>query len=410
MRATALLRSPKIWVFTVFAAVLAGVLTLGYLGGVLDTDTPNQQMPIAWVDADTGADTQRVGTQLDEQVFTGSAHNAARWVRVGTEASAREMLARNEVYAAVVIPPEFTARITALTTPGSAPVPVTVLSNPLAGPAATGTAVGVAESVLNQLSHRIGADLAAAAADAPTSRALLEDPLKVIVTPLNSVPMHSAGGMAAFYYALVLILTGFLLAQLLHSGVDGALGFAPREFLHQRSTRSPLPINRVHTLLVKVGVLAGCAVVAATVIETLAVVALGMPAAHPIALWGFSVLAVATAGVVPLALLAVIGAPGALVATVVLVVFGVPSSGGAYPPELQPAVFRWLGDVLPMRHITTAARELIFPTTQYHLATAVLAVISWLVLSLVFGLGTAAFYDRTGRVRTSTHERTPQPA
>ncbi len=406
MRATALLRSPKIWVFTVFAAVLAGVLTLGYLGGVLDTDAPNQQMPIAWVDADAGVDAHRVGAQLDEQVFSGSARHTARWVRVDTAASARELLARNEVYAAVVIPPDFTARITALT----APVPVTVLSNPLAGPAATGTAVGVAQSVLNELSQRIGTSLAATASGSTTSPALLADPLKVVVTPLTSAPSHSAGGMAAFYYALVLILTGFLLAQLLHSGVDGALGFAPREFLHQRSTRSPLPINRVHTLLAKVGVLAGCAVVAATVIEVLAVGGLGMPAAHPLALWVFSVLAVATAGVVPLTLLAVIGAPGALVATMVLVVFGVPSSGGAYPPELQPALFRWLGEVLPMRHITTAARELIFPATEFHLAASILAVVLWLVLSLTFGLGATAFYDRTGRVRTSTQERTPQSA
>ncbi|MFI6998192.1 YhgE/Pip domain-containing protein [Nocardia sp. NPDC050175] len=410
MRATALLRSPKIWVFTVYGVVIAVVLTMGYLGGVLDTDTPAQRVPIAWVDADTGVGAQRDGAQLDEQVFSGSAQHTARWIRADTEAAARELLARNEAYAAVVIPPEFTARVTALTTPGAnaAPVPVTVLSNPLAGPAASGTAVGVAAAVLSRLSQQLGAGLTPAGlASAP---GLLSDPVKVVVTPATSVPTHSAGGMAAFYYALVLILTGFLLAQLLHSGVDGALGFAPREFLHRRSTRAPLPIDRVHTLLVKIGVLAGCAVIAATVIEALAVLGLGMPAAHPLGLWLFSVLAVFTAGVVPLALLAVIGAPGALVATVVLVVFGVPSSGGAYPPELQPAVFRWLGDVLPMRHITDAARDLIFPTSSFHLTGAVVAVSLWLVFSLAFGLGATAFYDRTGRGRVSAHERSWQPA
>nr|WP_042195180.1 ABC transporter permease [Kibdelosporangium sp. MJ126-NF4]CEL21766.1 hypothetical protein [Kibdelosporangium sp. MJ126-NF4]CTQ92546.1 hypothetical protein [Kibdelosporangium sp. MJ126-NF4] len=399
MRASAVLRSPKIWVFTLFGAVLALVLTFGYLGGVLDTDTPDQRVPIAWVDTDPG-----VGAQLDEQVFAGPAHSAARWVKADTEAAARDLLARDEVYAAVVIPADLTARIAALATPGAAPVPVVVLSNPLAGPAANGTAQGVAHSVLTELSRQLGARLAASASGSP----LLNDPLKIVVTPVATVPAHTAGGMAAFYYTLVLILTGFLLAQLLNSGVDGVLGFAPREFLHRRSTQPPLPIDRVHTLLVKVGLMAGCSVIAATVVELVAVLVLGMPVEHPVALWVFSILAVATAGVFPLVLLAVIGAPGALLATVVLVVFGVPSSGGAYPPELQPVVFRWFGEVLPMRYITDATRDLIFPTAGTRLSTAVIAVAAWLVVSLVIGLGLTAFYERTGRARVSVHERALQ--
>ncbi|WP_433658513.1 YhgE/Pip domain-containing protein [Nocardia sp. CA-128927] len=412
MHATALLRSPKIWVFTLFGALLAVVLTVGYLGGTLNTDTPTQRVPIVWADTDQGNGTQNLGTVLTGEVLTGRAHEAAHWLPVTTEAQARELLTTGAAYAAVVIPADFTARVAALNDLRGGPdtVRVTVLTNPIAGPAASGTASGIAQAVLAELSPELrfesarAANLTAATADPGTS-ALVADPIRVTLTPVGPIPAHSAGGMAAFYYTLVLILTGFLLAQLLHSGVDGVLGFTPREFLHKRATHPPLPINRVHTLLAKTGLMIGCAVVAGTVIEAVAVLALGMPAQHPLGLWGLSVLAVATAGVLPLVLLAVFGAPGALVATIVLVVFGVPSSGGAYPPELQPEVFRWLGQILPMRHTTDAARDLIFPVTGNGVIVSVVAIALWLVAALAAGLAVTAFYDRTGRHRVSVDER-----
>lgn len=412
MHATALLRSPKIWVFTLFGALLAVVLTVGYLGGTLNSDTPTQRVPIAWADTDQGNGTVNLGDLMTQVVMTGSAHEAANWLPATTEAQARELLTKGAAYAAVVIPADFTARVAALNDPGGRRdvVRVTVLTNPIAGPAASGTASGIAQAVLADLSSKLHIESARAAhftdpAADPGTWALIADPIRVTLTPVAPVPAHSAGGMAAFYYTLVLILTGFLLAQLLHSGVDGVLGFTPREFLHKRATHAPLPINRTHTLLAKTGLMLGCALVAGTVIETVAVFALGMPAEHPLGLWGLSVLAVATAGVLPLVLLAVFGAPGALLATIVLVVFGVPSSGGAYPPELQPAVFRWLGQILPMRHTTDAARDLIFPVTGNGVIGSVLAIAGWLVAALAAGLAVTAFYDRTGRHRVSVYER-----
>lgn len=412
MHATTLLRSPKIWVFTLFGALLAVVLTVGYLGGTLNTDTPTQRVPIAWADTDQGNGTQNLGAVLTQQVLTGRTHETAHWLPVTTEAQARELLTTGAAYAAVVIPADFTARVTALNDPRGRPDPVrvTVLTNPIAGPAASGTAGGIAQAVLAELSQELrlesapAANLTASTAE-PGTRALVADPIRVTLTPVGPVPAHSAGGMAAFYYTLVLILTGFLLAQLLHSGVDGVLGFTPREFLHKRATHPPLPINRMHTLLAKTGLMAGCAIVAGTVIEAVAVLALDMPAEHPLGLWGLSVLAVATAGVLPLVLLAVFGAPGALVATIVLVVFGVPSSGGAYPPELQPEVFRWLGQILPMRHTTDAARDLIFPVSGNGVIGSVVAIALWLTAALALGMAVTAFYDRTGRHRVSVYER-----
>ncbi|WP_037311160.1 YhgE/Pip domain-containing protein [Amycolatopsis orientalis] len=394
MRAISLLRSPKIWAFTLIGAVLALVLTAGYLGGSLDTGVPGQRVPIAWANADRGDGGHDFGAALTEQVRTGGQAGAAHWLPVEDEAAARRLLTGGTAYAAVLIPPDFSARIAALgDSPGTpSPVRVTVLTNPIAGPAASGTATGTAQAVLAGMSETLGGKLPVA------------DPLKVTLVPVGPVPPHSAGGMAAFYYTLVLILTGFLLAQVLHSAVDGVLGFAPREFLHKRATHPPFPINRVQTLLAKAALMIGCSIVAATVIETVAVFALGMPAEHPVGLWLFSMLAVATAGVLPLVLLAVFGSPGALLATVILVVLGVPSSGGAFPPELQPPLFRRLGDVLPMRHTTDATRDLIFPVTA-DLTGSVLVVAAWLVVSLAAGLSVTAFYDRTGRHRTSVQER-----
>ncbi|MFE9577012.1 YhgE/Pip domain-containing protein [Nocardia sp. NPDC006044] len=411
LRATALLRSPKIWVFTVFAAVLGLVLTLGYLGGVLDTDAPAGRIPILWVNTDTGAGTISAGKVLTEHIRTGTAAGAAHWITADDEPAARQMLAEGAGYAAVIVPPDFSSRLAGLTDPTGAPAPptITVLTNPIAGPAATGTATGVAQTVLAQLSRALGANLTThLPADSPAktgaAQVALANPITVVTTPTAPAPAHTAGGMAAFYYTLVLILTGFLIAQLLHSGVDGILGFTPREFLHKRATHPPLPIGRVQTLLTKVVLMTGCAAIAATVIETVAVAGLGMPSSAPLGLWAFSVLAVATAGVLPLVLLAVFGAPGALLATVVLVVFGVPSSGGAYPPELLPAVFRRLGEVLPMRHVTDGVRDLVFTTPATGLTGSIAAVLGWLLVSLATGVALTHFYDHSGRLRASTHE------
>ncbi|MEV6561446.1 ABC transporter permease [Nocardia sp. NPDC051756] len=407
MRATALLRSPKIWVFTVFGAVLGLVLSVGYLGGVLDTDTPTGRIPIVWVDADTTAGNGWAGAVLTEQIRTGPAAGAAQWISAGSEEQARRLLSEGVGYAAVIIPADFSARLASLadsSQPSAATV--TLLTNPIAGPVATGTATGVAQQVLGELSRSLGAQLVARQpTESATARILLANPVTVVTTPVTSVPAHTAGGMAAFYYALVLILTGFLIAQLLHSGVDGILGFTPREFLHRRATHPPLPIGRVQTLIAKSVLMAGCAVVAATVIELVAVAGLGMPIAAPLGLWVFSILAVTTAGVLPLVLLAVFGSPGALLATVVLVVFGVPSSGGAYPSELLPTAFRWLGEVLPMRYITDGIRDLVFDTPATTLTRSVVAVAVWLVGGLVAGIVLTGFYDRSGRARVSAHER-----
>ncbi|MFI9407704.1 YhgE/Pip domain-containing protein [Nocardia sp. NPDC052316] len=417
MRATALLRSPKIWVFTVFGAVLGLVLSLGYLGGVLDTDAPASRIPIVWVDADAAAGNGSAAAVLTEQVRSGPASAAAQWIFAGSEDEARRLLSLGEGYAAVIVPADFSARLAASTDPNqpSAPVTVTLLTNPIAGPAATGTATGVAQQVLAQLSRATGTELVAklpagGVAESGPARVLLANPLTVVTVPLAPAPAHTAGGMAAFYYTLVLILTGFLIAQLLHSGVDGVLGFTPREFLHTRATHAPLPIGRVQTLLAKTALMSGCAVVAASVIEAVAVIGLGMPTVAPLGLWAFSVLAVATAGVLPLVLLAVFGSPGALLATVLLVVFGVPSSGGAYPPELLPAPFRWLGEVLPMRYITDGVRDLVFDTPATTLTRSVLAVTVWLVAGLAAGIALTSFYDRSGRARISAHERGMQTA
>ncbi|RJQ73750.1 DUF3533 domain-containing protein [Pseudonocardiaceae bacterium YIM PH 21723] len=407
MRATALLRSPRIWVFTVLGALMALLVTFGYLGGALDSSTsPGKRVPIAWVNADKGP----TGTDLTKQITEGQAADAANWVVAQDEDDARRMLSRDEVYAAVLLPADLTARLQALADPRATPQPVkvTVLTNPIAGPAANGTATAVSDAVLHKMSLGVGEKLLANPAAANikgAARLELSDPISTTKTPWLAPPEHSANGLAAFYYSVVLLMTGFLLSQLLHSGVDGVAGFAPRELLHRRQTKAPLPIDRTHTLLTKTGLLAGCSLVAASVIELLAVQVLEMPTAHAGQLWLFSVLAVLTGGMLPLTLLAIFGTPGTLVATALLLIFGVPSSGGPFPPELQPPFFRTLGHVLPLRYTTDGARDLIFDTAGGGLRTGVPVLGAWLLGSLLLGLMIARLYDRNGLHRTSEHER-----
>lgn len=84
-----------------------------------------------------------------------------------------------------------------------------------------------------------------------TTRALLGDPITVTTQVGHPIGKHSGLGLTAFYYTLLLVLTGFIGGNIVNSGVDAGLGYTDNEIGPWHTRRPTVPISRTQTLLLK---------------------------------------------------------------------------------------------------------------------------------------------------------------
>ncbi|MGA4837905.1 YhgE/Pip domain-containing protein [Streptomyces sp. G45] len=241
---------------------------------------------------------------------------------------------------------------------------------------------------------------------APATQLMLADPVSVQVADGHPLGTHSAMGLSAFYYALVLLVCGMLAANVINSQVDTALGYLHADFGPFRR-RNPLQhTSRVRTLAVNGALMLGLSVVMGSLVELASVGVLGMDASHLGLLWLYSVATIAVVGLSALALLAAFGTPGMLVSTIVFVAMAVPSSGATVPLEALPGFFRWLAEFEPLRQLTGGMRAILYFDAQGDagLTRAWVSMGVALVVSVLFGLGVTRFYDRKGL------HRVPRPA
>jgi Protein of unknown function (DUF3533) len=222
---------------------------------------------------------------------------------------------RGSYYAAVVIPPGFTASLLdlagvhAVGTPSSKPE-IVILTNPRTGTTGVSLATGVLQPALQAASAKIGRQLTAivpAGASTPLTKAVLANLVTVVTAQYRPLPSHAALGLSAFYIALLILMCGFLGGIILHNSVDVALGYATSEIGPRWSQRRPVPINRWQTLLIKwimvvpvTGLMAGLMVIVATGI-------LRMDAPYPWLLWLVGWLAAVSVAEGTVVLLAVLG-------------------------------------------------------------------------------------------------------
>ncbi len=164
-------------------------------------------------------------------------------------------------------------------------------------------------------------------------RLLLADPVSVQVEDGHPLGSNSGMGLTAFYYALILVVSGMLGADVLHSQVDAALGYGHSDVGPWRRQRRLVAASRAHTFAVAATLMLGPSLVMGSLIMGAAVGLLGMDAAHLPQLWLLSVSAVAAVGVGALALLAAFGTPGMLLVTMVFIAMAVPSAGATTPVE-----------------------------------------------------------------------------
>lgn len=412
LRATALLGRPKLWLIpTVLTGLLAFLLSLLYMGGIVNPNRELNDLPIALVNSDTGTplpgQQQNIGTQIAHAIVTNTSSRAAGWRQL-TRVQAQKELDSGKVYGALVIPAGFTDSVAALTTTNATARPtITVLTNPGKGSLGSSLASKISTTAAQQASLTIGKQLTAAAAKADsTQKLLLADPVAVVTQVGHPIGSNSGIGLTAFYYTLLLVLAGFMGGNVISNGVDTALGYADNEIGPWHTRRPTVPIDRTQTLLLKMVMTAGITLLSVSLIMLASVSILGMDATHIPLLWIYSYCAALAVGLGVQAINAAFGGIGQLVSMFVFIVLGLPSSGATVPLQAVPGFYRFLSHFEPMRQLSDGVRAILYFDARGDagLTRAWTMIGVGAAIGLLFGFVMVQYYDRKGHKRL-----TPQP-
>ncbi|WKX69292.1 DUF3533 domain-containing protein [Streptomyces sp. XD-27] len=412
--AATLLRRPKLWLIpTILTGLLALLLSLLYMGGIVNPDQDLRDLPIALVNDDTGkppaGQKENLGSQVTAAIAADTAGGKAEW-RTLTRAQAQDQLDSGKVYGALVVPAGFTDSVTALTTAGATQRPtITVLTNPGKGSLGSSLASRITTQAAHQASRSIGEQLTAATGTRANStvKLLLADPANVVTRVGHPIGTRSGLGLTAFYYALLIVLAGFMGGNVISNGVDTALGYADNEIGPWHTRRPTVPIDRTRTLLLKMAMTAGITLISASLVLLACVAILDMDASHLPLLWIYSYCATLAVGLGVQAINAAFGGVGQLVSMFVFIVLGLPSSGATVPLQAVPDFYRFLSHFEPMRQLSDGVRAILFFDARGDagLTRSWIMIAIGTALALLFGFAMTAYYDRKGHKRL-----TPQPA
>jgi YhgE/Pip-like protein len=412
VRAAQLVKVPAIWVTPVLlVSVLIFLITLIYLGSLVDPASHLRGLPVLVVNEDAGASTPSQHVDLGQQVVAALTHSpqvsTSLSLQPATLAQAKAQMNIGNAYAAIVIPPGFTSSVLALNdgrapagpAPG-APV-IQLLTNPRAGGLGVSLATNIAQPALARISQQIGQQLLSAGTGGPAStgaRALLANPVTVAVVAYRPLPPRSALGLSAFYISLLSILCGFMTATLVNSSIDASLGYATSEIGPWWQQRLPLPMTRWQTLLAKWLMSAAIVPVTTAVMLLAAIGILNMNAPYPWYLWLFTTFAAEVVAIGTLALFAALGSFGQLVAMLFFLYLALASSGGTVPLQALPGFFRFVSNVDPLRQVLDGVRSILYfgAAGAAGLTRALILTGAGLVFWVVLGIAVTTWYDRRG--------------
>ena len=411
--ATAVIRRGKLWLVpSIMCAFVALFLSLLYMGGVVSPDRDLHRLPIALVDLDQGpplpGQQQTLGAQAAQVAISADPSSAVQWRQLD-EAQMQNQLASGMIYGALVIPARFTSSVAELTTTGAATRPtLLILTNPSLGSLGSSLAKQITQDTAHQVSLAVGRQLTAQAAahgaDA-ASQLLLTDPVAVSTQVGHPIGAHSGLGLTAFYYTLLLVLTGFVGANIISNGVDTGLGYTANELGPWHKLHPTVPISRAQTLLVKMLMTAGMTVLTTSLLMIATIGILGMDASHLPLLWVFSYCATLAVGLGAQAINAAFGGIGQVVSTFVFIALALPSSGATIPLQAVPGFYRFLSVFEPMRQLSAGVRAIVYfdARADAGLTRGWLMIGVGLALALLFGFGMTRFYDRRGLHRLNVN-------
>ncbi|MFD4413611.1 DUF3533 domain-containing protein [Streptomyces sp. NPDC058476] len=419
--AARLLRTPQVWLVPAALLTLAlCLITLLFNGSVANPSADLRDAPIGLVSLDKGVSTKEAGHQnVGRQVVAGIAtqpqkpHKSVEWKTFTSLDEAKQAIGRNELFAAVVLPRDYSTKMLGLL--GTAPQKpsVTVLTNHGAGSMASSIGEQIAESAVRgassgaatgvlQQAQKAGATVPAA------NQALLKDPASVTTKAGAPLGDRTGQGMTAFFYALLLMMSGFLGANLIHATTDSALGYSANELGPKRHLALPQRINRRQTLLAKYLIMVGASAVMSAAILAVSTFALHLDLPHSLLLWMFGTAAASAVGIGTLTVLAALGGPGIVAAMIFFVAAAIPTSGGAIPLQAMPPFWQFLAQFEPQRAISDGTRAIMYFDAQgaAGLDRAWFTLGAGLLASLLIGFGVTWLYDRKGWHRIHPHTLT----
>ncbi|WP_338674577.1 ABC transporter permease [Streptomyces sp. SCSIO 30461] len=423
MRATPLWKQPRGWLAVIVGSLLAAVITMAYIGPASDPQANVRDLPLVLVNADEGVRAGDSGVRLGSDISTQierTAHRDGRvaWRTVGSLQAAEQLLARDEAYAGLVLPRDFSRKAMSLVAPDGRPErpTMTVLTNEGAGgvassmaeKAARQTAAETSASLGTQLTERMQAAKATARPDA-ARLLLLQDPVRTLTEPGQTTSGAAAGGSMTLYLTIAVLLAGLLPAMLLTMVVDAALGYGAWEMGPRRTLRPLVRIARTSTFAAKAGIGAATGFAAGSAVIAVAVWGLDVEPDQPLQLWMFAGMACAAITQLTLALFAVFGMAGQLLALLTVTLLGVPLSGATIPVEAQPGFAASMGELLPARHVTEGIRSLLFfDGLGSGLGRAWAVLVIYAVGAFLVGLVVSRLYDRCGFDRATQLELAQQ--
>jgi YhgE/Pip-like protein len=410
VRAGQLLRVRNIWLVPlVLATVFVALMSVIYIGSVINPTGHLHGLPVLIVDQDqgavAGAEHVNIGESLTSALQRSSAISSRLALRSVTSAQARATMNRAGAYATLTIPATLSRSVLLAAGrdgTGSSPparAQVTLLENSRLGSLGVSLVAGVLTPAMAKISPEVGTRLAPLATPSahadPVLADLLANPISLTTATYRPLPDHSAVGLSAFYIALLAILSGFIGATLINNSIDAALGYATTELGPHWRQRRPVAINRRQTLLVKWAIAAVAAPIMTGILVLIAVAALGMYAPHVILLWALTALASLMIAFGTLALLAAFGSIGQLLAMILLVYLSLASSGGTIPIQALPGVFKIVGHVEPLRQVLDGTRAILYFGARgdagltHSLTVIALELVFWALV----GLGVVSWYD-----------------
>jgi uncharacterized phage infection (PIP) family protein YhgE len=386
-------------------AVLSALAAF-YFGGILKPMSNLRHFPIAVVNEDAGPNGAKVVKALQAEI-----DKNAFDLRVLSHDNAKRQLNTGQIYGAAVIPPNFSSKLQAYKNAlakGRVDRPVLIVStNPRAGTLGAGIAGGALTRAITVVDRVVGRQLseevvrqAHGTPVAGVVMLMVSSPIEVKSVVHNPLPNGTGEGLSAFYYALLLLLAGFIGSFVVSLLVDSMLGLVPAEFGPVSRFAEQVKTSRFRALLIKWALMVVLALLTSGV-YVLVAGRLGMPIDHWPLLLLFGAFAIAAVGITSTSLIAALGSLGLLVSMFVFVILGLPSAGETVPLQATPSIFGWLAKFEPMHQVYLGARALLYFDGQADagLSQGVELTAIGLVIGLLLGAIVTRIYDRRGNDR-----------
>ena len=195
---------------------------------------------------------------------------------------------------------------------------------------------------------------------------VIGDPVEIARTDQAKASVYGEG-LAPFFMTLAIWIGAFILVQIMRPITKRALA--------SNAANWKIAIGGWLPFL-------GISLIQATIMYSVVLFGLGLNTAHPWMTWGLFLLASMAFTAIIQGICALAGTPGKMI-VLVLMVLQLVSSGGTFPWETTPEILHIAHRWLPMGHVVTGLRHLMYGADLSVLGPIVAGLIGYTVMGLV---------------------------